>query len=344
MRKISSFMLLAVILFSACNNPSFKKGKDGLEYKIISSGSGAKIQYGNYMQLNFATFYNTGTKDSLLNDSRTQGAPIIEMLDSISTPPAYFDILKQLRKGDSVVIRILTDSAFKKAPEQMPPFFKKGHYVLTTLKIVNVFTSKEQADKARTASMLEMRSKDSIDAIAQVAKDEKIITDYLAKNNIKATKAPLGTYVEIIQPGTGNNVDTGVVAKVNYTGKTLDGKQFDSNTDPAKGNMEPLPVNLTNDPSLGINVITGWKDGLSLLNKGAKARFYIPSSLAYGKQGSGPDIGPNVVLMFDIEVVDLLDKTQAMAAAKEQNRKMQEMQQHYMDSLKKMNPDTMKRK
>ena len=71
MRKISSFMLLAVILFSACNNPSFKKGKDGLEYKIISSGSGAKIQYGNYMQLNFATFYNTGTKDSLLNDSRT---------------------------------------------------------------------------------------------------------------------------------------------------------------------------------------------------------------------------------------------------------------------------------
>lgn len=345
MRKISSLMLLAVILFSACNNPSFKKGKDNLEYKIISSGSGPKIQYGNFMQLNFATYYNTGTKDSLLNDSRTQGAPIIEMLDSISTPPAYFEILKQLRKGDSVAIRILVDSAFKKSPDQMPPFFKKGHYVLTTLKIVNVFTTKAAADSARSASMVEMRKKDSIDAIAQVAKDEKIIAAYLAKNNVKATKAPLGTYVEVLQPGTGNNIDTSSIVKINYTGKTLDGKQFDSNTDPSKPSAGPLVVNFTNDPNpnLGTHVIQGWQDGMSMLNKGAKARLYIPSSLGYGKQGAGADIAPNTVLMFDVEILDILTKEQATAATAEQQKKMQEMQKRYMDSLQKLNPDTMKR-
>ena len=337
-------MLLAVILFSACNNPAFKKGKDGLEYKIISSGSGPKIQYGNYMQLNFATYYNTGTKDSLLNDSRTQGAPIIEMLDSVSTPPAYFEILRQLRKGDSVAIRILTDSAFKKAPEQMPPFFKKGHYVLTTLKIVNVFTTKAEADSARSAAMTEMRKKDSLDAIAQNVKDDKILTDYFAKNNIKATKAPLGTYVEIIQPGTGTNVDTSVVVKINYTGKTLAGLEFDSNTDPSKGHVEPLLANMTNDPSLGINVIPGWKDGLMMLNKGAKAKLYIPSSLAYGKQGAGADIAPNSVLVFDIEILDILDRTRATAAAEEQKKKMRDMQKHYMDSVQRQSVDTMKRK
>ena len=342
MRKISSVMLLAVILFSACNNPSFKKGKDGLEYKIISNGSGPKIQYGNFMQLNFATYYNTGKKDSLLNDSRTQGAPVIEILDSISTPPAYYEILKQLRKGDSVVIRILTDSAFKKAPERMPPFFKKKHYVLTTVKIVDIFTTKEQADKARTLAMVEMNRKDSIDAIAQNAKDDKLITDHLAKNNIKAQKAPLGTYVEMIQDGAGNNIDTGVVAKVIYTGRTLEGKvPFDSNTDPSAG---PLDVNLTDDPSLGVNVINGWKDGLTLLKKGAKAKFYIPSSMGYGKQGSGADIAPNSVLVFDIEIVDVLTKAQAKVAAEEKNKKMQEMQKHYMDSLQKARADTAKRK
>lgn len=344
MRKISSCMLLAIIFLSACNNPSFKKGKDGLEYKIISTGNGSKIQYGNFMQLNFSTSYNNGSKDSLLNDSRKQGAPIIEILDSVSTPPAYFEILKQLRNGDSVVIRILTDSAFKKAPEQMPPFFKKGHYILTSLKIVNIFTSKKEADSARAAAMVEMKKKDSIDAIAQKATDDKILTDYFAKHNIKAVKTPLGAYVDISEPGTGNTIDTTVVVKTNYTGKTLDGKIFDSNTDPSKGHVEPLNVNMTNDPTLGNPVIPGWKDGLTMLKKGAKAKLYVPSTLAYGKQGAGADIAPNSVLMFDIEVLDVLDKTQAQAATAAQNKKMQDMQKHYMDSVQKLKPDTTKKR
>ncbi len=346
MRKISSIMLLAVILFSACNTATFKKGKDGLEYKIITKGSGSKIKYGNYMQLNFASYYNTNGKDSLLNDSKTQGAPIIEMLDSVSTPIAYFEILKQLRKGDSVVIRILTDSAFKKNPEQMPPFFQKGHYIMTTLKIVNVFTTREQADKARALAMVEMEKRDSLQAIAQKSIDDKKLLDYITKNNIKTIKAPLGTYVEITQEGTGNNIDTGVIVKLNYTGKTLEGKVFDSNTDPAKGHVEPLIVNLTNtnNPDFGMSVIPGMKEGLTLLKKGSKGRFYIPSTLGYGKNGSGADITPNSVLIFDIEVLDVMDQKQALVAAEEKNKKMQEMQKKYLDSIQKLKPDTTNKK
>ncbi len=183
MRKISSALLLAVVLLAACKSNSFKKGMDDLEYKIIEDGSGPKIQYGNYMQIHFATYYNTGKKDSLLNDSRTVGNPIVEVLDSVSTPPAYFKILSQLRKGDSVVIRILADSAFKKMPEQMPPFIKKGHYLLTTVKVINVFTSKQQADSAREAEMALVMKKDSINALAQIAKDDKTLQEYFTKNN-----------------------------------------------------------------------------------------------------------------------------------------------------------------
>ena len=328
-------MLLAVVILSACSDSSFKKEKDNLEYKIIADGSGPKIQYGNYMQIHFATFYNTGSKDSLLNDSRTSGAPAIEMLDSVSTPPAYFEILKNLRKGDSVVFRILSDSAFKKMPDQMPPFIKKGHYLLTTVKILNIFSSKEQADSARQASFVQQQKTDSINAIAQLAKDDKAISDYLAKNKIKAIKGEKGTYVEILQPGTGPNVDTSVVVVTNYTGRTMAGVMFDSNTDPSKGHVGPFNVNMTNNPSLGQPVITGWKDGLKLLNKGAKAKFYVPSSLAYGPSGAGGDIGPNSNLIFDIEVVDILNKDQALAAAQAQAKKMQEMQKRYMDSVSK---------
>ncbi|MBP9097301.1 MAG: FKBP-type peptidyl-prolyl cis-trans isomerase [Ferruginibacter sp.] len=333
MKKVSSLLLLVVVIFTACKEASFKKGLDDLEYKIISDGKGPKLQYGNYMQIEFATYYNTGKKDSLLNDSRTSGNPVIEILDSVATPPAYFNILTQLKKGDSVVIRILSDSAFKKAPDQMPPFIKKGHMLLTTVKLVNIFKSKSEADSARNAYIAEQGKKDSINAIAQLVKDDKILSDYIAKNNIKAVKTANGTYVEIIQPGTGNMIDTSVVVKTNYTGRTIDGKMFDSNTDPSKGHVMPFNVNMTNNPALGQPVIKGWTDGLKLLNKGAKAKFYIPSTLGYGAQGAGEDIAPNSVLLFDIEVLDVLNKEQALADIQVQNKKMQEMQKRYMDSV-----------
>ncbi len=336
MRKISSALLLAVILFSACSQPSFKKGKDALEYKIIPDGKGPKVQANDFLQFEFATYYNTGKSDSLMNDSRKSGMPGIEMINEKSTPPAYFDVLKQLRKGDSVVFRILTDSAFKQ--QEMPPLFKKGHYLLTTIKVLNIFKTKEAADSARNLSMALKQKNDSLNAIVQVAKDDKVLTDYFAKNKISnVKKAEKGTYVEILQPGTGNIIDTSVVVMVNYTGKTLDGKAFDSNTDPSKPErMKPLKVNTTGiqNPSFGTPVILGWTDGLKQLNKGAKARFYIPSSLGYGAEGMGP-IGPNSILVFDIEVVDVLTKQQALAQGEIENKKMQEMQKHYMDSLSK---------
>jgi ABC-type transport system substrate-binding protein len=92
---------------------------------------------------------------------------------------------------------------------------------------------------------------------------------------------------------------------------------------------------MTNNQMLGSGVIKGWTDGMTLLNKGAKAKFYIPSSLAYGAQGAGADIGPNEILVFDIEVLDILNQTQAMADMEATQKRMQEMQQRMMDSMQK---------
>jgi len=84
------------------------------------------------------------------------------------------------------------------------------------------------------------------------------------------------------------------------------GEAFDSNVDPQFQHVMPLYVNLTNDRSAGGNVIDGWRDGFALLNKGAKAKLYIPSELAYGPMGNGPKIGPNTILVFDVEVTDFV--------------------------------------
>jgi FKBP-type peptidyl-prolyl cis-trans isomerase FkpA len=338
MRKISLVLSTAILALSACKE-SFKKGDEGLEYKIISSGKGETVKYGNFMQLQVAQMYNNGKTDSLISDTRTspQGAAF-EILDSLSMPPTYFKVLRQLKKGDSLVLRILVDSAFKTSPQGIPPFFKKGHYLITTARVENILTSREQADSARNAVMALAQQKQKVLSEVQIKKDDKTLAEYFAKNNIQAVKAPSGTYVQIITPGTGAIIDTSVVVKTNYTGKTMEGKTFDSNTDPAFNHVQPFMVNMTNDPSLGQAVIPGWTDGMKLLNKGAKAKFYIPSSLAYGSQGAGQDIKPNSILIFDIEVVDVLNKAQALASANAEQKKMEEMQKKYMDSMQKAQP------
>ncbi|CAN5824395.1 hypothetical protein BH11BAC4_BH11BAC4_25760 [soil metagenome] len=314
----NTFFLLTFILASfiavgqsgATNE--FIAGKEGLKYKIISRGGNPVIGYGNFMQLHFATFCNgTSGQDSLLSDSRKSGAPVLEKLDSVAVPPGYFDILSKASSGDSIVIKVLVDSLFKTAPEQMPPFLKKGDYITTGIKILHVFTNKEEADSARKIAMAEAMKRDSVNASIQVVKEEAMLQSYFLSGNIKPFKAPKGTYINIVQKGTGPNATKNDKVTVNYTGRTLAGKPFDSNTDPAFNHVSPFEVNLSTPGT----VIGGWEEGLLYLNKGSKAVLYIPSALGYGARGAGGDIGPYEILIFEIEVLTVAPAVAAPKAA-----------------------------
>lgn len=337
MKQFIYLSVICMVALSACTN-SFKKGEDGLEYKIISAGSGKKIGYGNYMQIHIKQVYG-GTKDTVLMDTRDYMSRI-QVLDSQSTPPAYYKILSQLRKGDSLIIRLLTDSAFKNAQAEIPPFMKKGKYLYTHVKMVNIFETKEQADSANQAEataakpriykkQMEEIEKDLATKKVQLDADNRLIEEYLAKNNIKAQKTKWGTYVAILTEGTGDKLNTSSIANVNYTGRTLDsGRVFDSNTDPkfTNGAGRPLPVKLGEWGG----VIIGWTDALLQLKNGTKAIIFIPSSLGYGANGNGSAIKPNENLIFDIEVVGVLTEAELAAQQKamqeEMMKKMQESQ------------------
>ena len=338
MRKISMLFLAAAVTLSACK-PEFKKGDDGVEYMIISSGKGEQVKYGNFLQMQVKQLYANGKTDSVMMDSRTspQGAEFI-MMDSLNMPMTYYKMLSQLRKGDSLVVRVLTDSAFKSSPQGIPEMFKKGHYLITTAKVEEIFVDRDKADSARKAAVEVAAAAQKVRDAEQLVKDDKALQEHLTKNKITTVKTPGGVYVQITTPGTGANADTNNVVKTNYTGQLLSGKIFDSNVDPAFNHTDPLMVNLTTDPMVGMTVVPGMSEGLKMLNKGAKAKLYIPSPLAYGAQAAGPDIKPNSILVFDVEVIDLLTKTQALAAQQAERKKMEDMQKRYQDSMKKVTP------
>lgn len=110
-------------------------------------------------------------------------------------------------------------------------------------------------------------------------------------------------YYKVDRPGTGANAEAGKKVSVNYTGLLLNGEKFDSNVDPQFQHVQPFEFML----GAG-NVIKGWDEGIALLKKGGKATLYIPSSLAYGKNSPSPKIPANSVLVFEVELIDIIEK------------------------------------
>jgi len=103
-----------------------------------------------------------------------------------------------------------------------------------------------------------------------------------------------GLRYKIIQKGDGKKAEKGQMVSVHYKGQLADGTVFDSSY---KRNS-PL------DFQVGVGqVISGWDEGICLLNVGDKARLVIPSDLAYGSAGAGGVIPPNATLVFDVELM-----------------------------------------
>lgn len=118
---------------------------------------------------------------------------------------------------------------------------------------------------------------------------------FLAENAKKpgVTTTASGLQYEIITPGTGKSPKLKDTVVVNYRGTLLNGVEFDSSY---LAGREPAEFPLK-------RVIKGWKEGVQLMQEGAKYRFFIPAELAYGKRGSGIDIGPNEALIFEVELL-----------------------------------------
>lgn len=120
---------------------------------------------------------------------------------------------------------------------------------------------------------------------------------YMAKNKSKkgVTTLPDGLQYEVLREGTGAQPTADSTVKVHYTGKLIDGREFDSSR--REGQPVTFPVN---------GVIPGWQKILPLMKTGARWQVTIPPDLAYGVEGAGAAIGPNETLVFEIELLEVV--------------------------------------
>lgn len=120
--------------------------------------------------------------------------------------------------------------------------------------------------------------------------------EFLAANKNKpgVTELPSGLQYEIITEGNGPKPSASNKVTCHYHGTLIDGTIFDSSV--RRGQPATFPLNM---------VIKGWTEGLQLMPKGSKWRFFIPPNLGYGERQVSAQIGPNCTLIFDVELLEI---------------------------------------
>jgi len=294
-KRIIPIALLGAVFFgfNACKSGgSFKKLEGGLEYKIAKDAKGdKKPKVGDIVELHI----KLSADDSVLAVSRKENnnQPVQLMIQPSQLKGDWTNALTNLTVGDSAVIRMSIDSMrseLTKKGQMIPPFLEKRKNLIYEVVLVSI-KSQEQ-----------MRQEQEAQASKQMQTDDQLLRDYFTKNNIQPQKTASGLYYLIEQQGSGDTPRPGQSVTVNYTGRTMDGKVFDSNTDPAMGHAEPFSFVIGQG-----QVIPGWDEGVSLMKKGSKGKLFIPSPLAYGPQSPAPTVPPNSILIFDVEVTKIED-------------------------------------
>ena len=301
--KITNVLFGLVLLLCVACDKSEKETPSGLKFKIVKTGNGVVAKPNDVLVFNFKLI---DSKDSVWNDTYLDGMPAAVMIQdtaAIKTEDGMMQMLRMVSPGDSVIVDFTVKDFFKNLVKgAIPPGIDSAISLSYRVKIDSITT--REGMMAKQAELMKKKSE------KQLEKDIATIDAYLLEKNIVAEKAESGLRYVITKPGTGENCKTGQITKVNYSGYMLDGQCFDSSVKEvaqAKGvynaAREPYaPYDVTIDQTA---VIKGWHEALKLLNKGAKATFYIPSTLAYGPQQRSEVIKPNSILVFDMEVVDL---------------------------------------
>ena len=154
--------------------------------------------------------------------------------------------------------------------------------------------SDAELDALRTAFSQKMQAREEARRKERVQKALADGQAFLARNRTVpgVISTSSGLQYQVLRQGSGPRPRFSERVRVNYEGRLLDGTVFDSSYQ--RGQSAEF--------SLG-QVIAGWTEGLTLMPVGAKYRFWIPASLGYGEAGSPPNIGPNEVLVFDVELL-----------------------------------------
>ena len=193
------------------------------------------------------------------------------------------------------------------APAELEKTIQEKKYSLS-----GAVAAAEKAGAVVTAARLDLRTGEVVIDGVSGGKSKRMTFDaasHAMKNEVEVPRFPgdavSGSWQETatglkyyeLRAGTGDSPLPTSKVKVHYTGWTLDGKKFDSSVD--RGTPAEFPLN---------GVIKGWTEGVGSMKVGGKRKLVIPYDLAYGEMGRPPTIPAKATLVFDVELLQIVQK------------------------------------
>lgn len=274
-----------LLVCSACGT----KTENGLKYKILEKGKGRAAQMSDIIEGTLTL----SSGDSVLF-ALDKSEKIFQISESIYPGDLNEGFLK-LHEGDSAVFYVPVDSLVKYMGGGMPDFVTD--YMVYAIKVNKLYTE-EELQQEEMLAMAEARQNET-----------PAIEKYLADHNLKAQPDENGLYFIQTKKGTGKVVEQGQEVSVNYVGKRLDGKIFDTNLEDVAMANDMFMPGRTYEPMTfraGVGqMIPGFDMAVLKMNKGSKATVIIPFDLAYGPRPVSEDLPAFTTLVFEIELVDI---------------------------------------
>jgi FKBP-type peptidyl-prolyl cis-trans isomerase len=297
MKKLG-YIVLAFAL-AACGSNSFTT-ENGTVVTYLEKGDG--VQPVDSLVSMLRIKYTTEEGEIMMDASEPM--PLKIDPNNAVNQGELFEVLTQLRTGDSVGFELVASELFQntfRAP--LPDSIAPDSKIKFQIAYIDQLTEQGYYD------MVAKKAEEA--ASKQIVIDNEILDNYLAENNINAQQTESGLRYVITEEGNGPKPEAGQTVRVNYAGRILSGEYFDTSIESVAKEQEIYREAREYEPfafPLGQGrVIKGWDEGIALLNEGSKATLYIPSPLGYGNRGSGPIIKPNSILVFDVELVEIAE-------------------------------------
>lgn len=306
MNKINTLLkaLCVISLFSGCSkgNKNFQKGEGDMFYKIVDDKNGPNIQEDNFISLNYTAETEQG--DKVFGSYDYDKRPTLMFSEKPYFEGDFFTALKMLSEGDSAVFKVNVDSLASKTGRPMSTV--KGKYLIYTVKINKVIARNGMTDSLYNATVENFRKKEIEQA--KKAEPEKIAR-YIQSKKLNPVITASGLNYLIKKQGKGRKAIQNDTVLVNYTGKTLTGKVFET-TDSAiaisagiyKTNHIYNPIKL---PVSTSGLRSGFQEAMSMFPQGTKATLIIPSKLAYAN-GIYKNLQPYTPLTCDVEIIKVI--------------------------------------
>lgn len=286
MNTFLALLILSVLcVASGCGRsseyPGYRKARHGIYYQLHTLGEDTiKARQGDYItiMLTYMTVH-----DSVF----FQGARKLQV-----NKPAYDGAIDEcftmLAEDESATFIILADDFFTNTLRaDLPRFITPGDPMKVKIEMIEIQTKNEY-----------FREKEAfLSWIQDFSEYEKVILkQYLLEEKLNVNPLPSGIYYLNLRPGTGKKVELGDTVTVDFEGRFINGKFFDSTIK----RRQPFQFVYGTE----WQIIKGLEEAIGMMHEGEKSLFILPSELGFGNEGSSDKfIPPYTSLIFEVEIL-----------------------------------------